>query len=260
MTSRQHIDDLKNLFGELFAKLMAFALEDELFEDLGASLEVFYNLEEGEEYEFNPSEEFLFLTWFLLDDTSPEGESLMDVFLARYADELTLQEKQVCNALKETHLTLLQVLAVKPGESLTLRDVFLREEFEVLEAVGSENATPGTLLFTRVLRIGDLRFLVGAGIFLDGLVLEPLSQFITEQYRQECEEGDKISFKQFLKQNGELINWWIRAFEKGEILTGSDDDESPDDGHEPDEGDPDPANPRRPSREPNEPDDAGGRS
>ncbi|NLI77152.1 MAG: hypothetical protein GX442_12015 [Candidatus Riflebacteria bacterium] len=224
MASQQQIEGLKSLFGDLFAKLMSFALEDELFEDLGASLEVFYNLEEGEEYEFNPSEEFLFLTWFLIDDTMAEGESLIDVFLARHADTLSLQEKQVCNALKETHLTLLQVLDVKAGESLSLRDVFLGEEFEVLESVGSETATKGTLLFTRVLRIGDLRFLVGAGVFLDSLVLEPLTQFITDQYRQECEEGQKVSFKQFLKENGELINWWIRAFEKGEILTGDDDD------------------------------------
>ena len=224
MASQQQIEGLKTLFGDLFAKLMSFALEDELFEDLGASLEVFYNLEEGEEYEFNPSEEFLFLTWFLIDDTMAEGESLIDVFLARHADTLSLQEKQVCNALKETHLTLLQVLDVKAGESLSLRDVFLGEEFEVLESVGSETATKGTLLFTRVLRIGDLRFLVGAGVFLDSLVLEPLTQFITDQYRQECEEGQKVSFKQFLKENGELINWWIRAFEKGEILSGDDDE------------------------------------
>jgi len=84
------------------------------------------------------------------------------------------------------------------------------------------------------LRLGDLRFLVGAGIFLDGVTKEPLSQFMADQYAQECEEGIKGSFKEFLKGNGELINWWIRAFEQGDMLglngdedDGKDDDQGP---------------------------------
>jgi len=226
------IDALKGIFGELFEKVMLFALEDEFMDDLGESLEIFNNLSEGEEYEFNPSEEFLFLSWFLIDDTDVAGNCLMDEFLRRNSDSLTIQETQICKALKDTHLTLLQVTDVKPKHSLSLRDVFLGEDFEVLEAVGSEGIIKGSLLYTRVLRLGELRFLVGAGVFLDAMVLEPLTQFITEQYREECEEGDKISFRDFLKNNGELINWWIRAFERGELLgqDGDDPDESDDDG------------------------------
>ena len=64
----QQTESLKKLFGELYAKLMSFVLEQEFLQDLGESLEVFYNLHEGDEYEFIPTEEFMFLTWFLLDD------------------------------------------------------------------------------------------------------------------------------------------------------------------------------------------------
>ena len=60
-------DKLKEMFGELFGKLMEFTVRDEFYDSLGESLEVFYNLKEGEEYEFIPANEFLFLTWFLLD-------------------------------------------------------------------------------------------------------------------------------------------------------------------------------------------------
>ncbi|HOY67861.1 MAG TPA: hypothetical protein PLP29_13320 [Candidatus Ozemobacteraceae bacterium] len=223
------IDALKNLFGDLFAKLMAFTLEDEYQEALGEALEVFYNMAEGEEYEFNPTEEFLFLSWFLLDDTDAEGNALIDEFLARYSDDLTLQETQICKALKETHLTLLQVKEITPGRSISLRDVFLGEDFEVFEAAGSaEGIHKDSILYTRVLRLGDMRFLVGAGVFLDPVVMEPLTQFVTDQYREECEDGQKVSFKQFLKENGELINWWIRALEQGELLEGGEDGEKPD--------------------------------
>ncbi|HEY9072043.1 MAG TPA: hypothetical protein VIV61_17420 [Candidatus Ozemobacteraceae bacterium] len=223
------IDALKNLFGDLFAKLMAFTLEDEYQEALGEALEVFYNMAEGEEYEFNPTEEFLFLSWFLLDDTDAEGNALIDEFLARYSDDLTLQETQICKALKETHLTLLQVKEITPGRSISLRDVFLGEDFEVFEAAGSaEGIHKDSILYTRVLRLGDMRFLVGAGVFLDPVVMEPLTQFVTDQYREECEDGQKVSFKQFLKENGELINWWIRALEQGELLDGGEGGEKPD--------------------------------
>lgn len=223
------IEIIKNLFSELFAKLMAFTLEEEFLQDLGESLEIFYNLQEGEEYEFDPTEEFLFLSWFLLDDSDASGNCLLDEFLRRNSDELNLQEMQVCKALKETHLTLLQVKSVTPGTSMTLKDVFLGEEFQVSESVGSDSVLDDSILFTRVLRLGEARFLVGAGVFLDPSVIEPLTQFVTEQFKQDCEDGHHMSFKDFLKENGELINWWIRAYEKGELTEGEPDGDSDDD-------------------------------
>lgn len=229
------IEAIKALFSELFAKLMTFALEEEFLGYLGESLEIFYNLQEGEEYEFDPSEEFLFLSWFLLDDQDLEGRALIDEFLKRAGDELSLQEMQICKALKETHLTILVVKDSVPGKSLRLKDLFLGEEFDVEESVGSENALPGTILFTRVLRIGDTRFLVGAGVFLDAAVTEPLTKFVTDQYKEECEDGRHMSFKEFLKHNGELINWWIRAYEKGELYQLENEDPDEDD-----DGDDDP--------------------
>lgn len=236
---------IKTIFSELFAKLINFSLEDDFYEYLGESLEVFYNLQDGEEYEFDPTEEFLFLSWFLLDDTDVDGHSLLDEFLDRHGDELSLQEKQICAALKDTHLALLQVKEVQNGESMILKDVFLGEEFEVFEATGSQDVTEQTLLYTRVLRLGDLRFLVGAGIFLDQQLLEPLTQYMGSQYEQCCEDGHKISFKEFLKGNAEMINWWIRAYEHGTILTADspnpDDDPNGDD----DDGDDKPGGPDR---------------
>lgn len=227
------IQALKNIFGDLFAKMIAFALEEDFDERLGESLVVFYNLEEGEEYEFDPAEEFLFLTWFLLDDADLGEEPLVEEFQRCEGDNLTLQERQVCNALKDTHLSLMEVIEVSPKESIRLRDVFTREEFQVWEETGGEGVVKGSLLYSRVLSLGELNFLVGAGIFLDGMILSPLSQFITEHYHQECEDGRLLSFKDFLKENGELVNWWIRAFEKGQQLdmdhpeTDPDDDDLP---------------------------------
>lgn len=220
------IESLKAIFSELFSKLMTFCLEEDYIQYLGESLEVFYNLQEGEEYEFDPTEEFLFLSWFLLDDEDPAGNSLVDEFMHRYNDELTLQEMQICKALKGTHLTLLQVQDVVPKTSLKLKDIFLGEEFEVNEAVGEvtsevgeseSDSLKGNLLYTRVLRLGEARFLVGAGVFLDPSVTEALTTFVTDQFKQDCEDGHHTTFKEFLKGNGELMNWWIRAYEKGDL-------------------------------------------
>lgn len=216
------IDDYKKLFQNLFAKLMAFTLEDEFEEELGASLELFYHLQEGESYEFDPENEFLFLTWFLIDDSELSGRSLLDLFLDRHADELTLAETQICKALQGTHLSLLEVIDVQPRSSLKLRDVFLKEEFEVNESEGADPMFQGKLLFTRVMSLGDARFLVGAGVFLDPTLRDELSRFMTEQFQLEC-ENEPLSFRDFLKTNGELINWWIRAYQNGEALNLDDD-------------------------------------
>lgn len=217
---------VKEIFGELFAKLISFSLEEEFLQDLGESLEVFYNLEEGEEFEFDPTEEFLFLSWFLFDDSDANGYTLSDEFIKRNADNLTLQETQICKALKETHLTLLQVEEVIPRDSIILKDLFLGEKFSVDESVDSVDEIPAnSLLVTRVLRLGETRYLVGAGIFLDPALKEHITTFMTEQYKDECEDGNMMSFKDFLKLNGELLNWWIRAYEKGMLY--ADDSESP---------------------------------
>lgn len=215
------IEVLKNLIGDLFARLMAFTLEEEFFDDLGEALEVFYNLQEGEEYEFDPAEEFLFLSWFLLDDVDARGQSFMDLFLSRNADDLSIHETQICHALKDTHLSLLQVLKVTPAKSIVLKDIFLGQQFEVNESAVTDESMVDHLLFTRVLSLGDTRFLVGAGVFIDPCAMESLTTFITDQFKFDCEEGQPQSFKEFLKYNGELINWWIRSYEKGELFEDS---------------------------------------
>lgn len=211
------IESLKNILSELFAKLVNFALDEDLLQDLGESLEIFYNLQEGEEYEFDPSEEFLFLSWFLLDDCDHVDYSLINEFMQAYSDKLSIQEMQICQALKYTHLSLLKVIDVTPNNKILLKDVFLGEEFEVTETTKIDADIKEHLLYTRVLKIGDIRFLVGAGIFLDPSVTEHLTTFVAEQFKQDCEDGFPQSFKDFLKYNAEIINWWIRGYERGEL-------------------------------------------
>lgn len=235
-------DKLKEMFGELFGKLMEFTVRDEFYDSLGESLEVFYNLKEGEEYEFIPANEFLFLTWFLLDVEGIVNEDsfLIDEFLRRKSDVLSIQEMQICKALQETYLNLLEVKAVKRGVSMTLRDAFTGETFEVNEAMGAEEAAePGNILFTRVLKLGDQHFLVGAGVFLDNSLKEFITQDIMGAYEEACcEQGDRRSFKDFLKTNGFLINNWIRAYENGELTEEDDGDDGEDgDGDEPKDDD-----------------------
>lgn len=230
---------LKELFGSLFAKLMEFSIEQEFLNSLGESLEIFYDLKPEEEYEFNPTDEFLFLTWFLLDDVGVVGENmcLMDEFIRRKADVLSIQEMQICKALEETSLNLLEVRGCVPGKSISLRDAFTGETFEVEESMGNGDvAETGNLLFTRVLKLGDQYFLVGAGIFLDKSLKEYITQDFTKAYQQACEEGDHRSFKDFLKTNGFLLNHWIRAYEKGELTENTlVDEDKPDDGEDDDD-------------------------
>ncbi|MBF0545879.1 MAG: hypothetical protein HQM08_15655 [Candidatus Riflebacteria bacterium] len=209
------VEVYKTLLSDVFAKLMTFTLGEEFDEELGASLELFYNLKEGDSYEFDPENEFLFLSWFLLDDTDTEGKALIHRFLDRNASKLSQLENQVCLALMDTHLTMLEVQDIDPSRSIKLKDLFLGEEFEVAEASGADEKFRKNLLYTRVLRLGETRFLVGAGTFLSPGLKDPILTFISKEYQRECEAGEPLSFKQFLKENGELINWWICAWQKG---------------------------------------------
>ena len=156
----------------------------------------------------------------------------MDEFIRRKADVLSIQEMQICKALEDTSLNLLEVRGYVPGKTLSLRDAFTGENFEVEESMGTDDvAEIGNLLFSRVLKLGDQYFLVGAGIFLDKSLKEYITEDFTNAYKQACEEGDHRSFKDFLKTNGFLLNHWIRAYEKGELTDNTvvDDEPSNDD-------------------------------
>lgn len=233
-----NIEKFKEIFGKLYAKLMEFSLEEEFLNNMGQSLEIFYDLKQGEEYEFDATKEFLFLTWFLLDvdlsflDENEDPGYLIDKFIARKADVLSIQEIQICQALKETSLNLLEIKAASPkGDSMTMCDAFTGKTFEVYESFGNEaQAKPGDLLFSRILTLGDYNILVGAGIFLDGSLKEYITQDYTDAYHDVCEKGERCNFKEFLKDNGYLLNHWIKAYERGDLTgdgNGDDEDDNP---------------------------------
>ncbi|HNV71365.1 MAG TPA: hypothetical protein PKO06_16805, partial [Candidatus Ozemobacteraceae bacterium] len=112
MKSSSPLDTYKHIFAELFAKQVTFLLDDEFAEALQDSVIFFHNLEEGETFDFDPEQEFLFLAWFLLDDSDAENHTLLEVFLERFSDELSMQEKQICHAMRDTHLSLLELRSI----------------------------------------------------------------------------------------------------------------------------------------------------
>lgn len=216
--------ELHDRFQKLYVQLVEYALEPRFDERLEEAVVFFYHLDEGEEYQFVAEDELLFLTWFLLDDPDDEGQTLVDRFLAERRDALSPQDLMLIEAIRTTHLSLMSVVETQPPGTLTLRDLFLRETFMVREVAGSRDIARGSLLFSRIMALGDHRFLVGAGIFLDGAVMDDLTGFLVQRYQRES-EAHPISFRDFLKQNGELINWWIRAFQQGKTLDAPDDDD-----------------------------------
>ncbi|NLM18057.1 MAG: hypothetical protein GX221_10105 [Candidatus Riflebacteria bacterium] len=219
----EQIMQLRQIYTDLFFKLISFTLDDEFFQYMGEALEFFYNLEEGDEYEFDAENELLFLSWYLLDDADAYGNALIDEFLRRHAgsDLLSVTEKQIAVALKQTYLSVYTVEEVTPGESMILKDLFSGKTYKVLEASGTKVIEKGSTVHTRLLLLGKTSFMVGAAVVMTPEMGPAIAEFITEQYKEQCEEGYKASFKDFLKNSGELVTWWLRANEYKDVPNAS---------------------------------------
>lgn len=221
MVSRpKELLDIQEKFIGLYSRLLEFCLLEEFAEDLGHALEYFYNLDEKEEYVFKPDEEFLFLTWFLVDNKDDTGVSLLDIFIQRNLHTLDRQELEICEILSNTYLSLYKVVKVYKGNRLILHDLFLDEELDVYESAGSLDAEVGELLYSRVIKLYNYRFLVGAGVYLDSSLQDAIIRFVEKHYNAEINSDASISMKNYLKKHGEVINWWIQAFRKSREIHG----------------------------------------
>ena len=99
------------------------------------------------------------------------------------------------------------------------QDIFLGNEIAVpAENFGGVNIPKGVILYTRVMKLMDEYFLIGAGLFLSKKRLISLTEYMKERYKEFCDVEEKMSFKEFLKRNGELLHWWIRGIEEPEPI------------------------------------------
>jgi len=112
---------------------------------------------------------------FLIFDWTPDPDDIDPEVRASFREPLARQalanpivrldplERRIVEAALEEPLSFHEVIACRPGEGFTLRDILRGRETEVCERLGSESVQPGDILFARVIRIEQVGMLAGCG-------------------------------------------------------------------------------------------------
>ena len=147
--------------------------------------------------------EGIFQHWFVVnyrfhDDVSP----LLDFYLAEHEDKLLADYLPVFSALKESFLSVYQVLWIH-DETFALRDVFSQKEYIMAREQDSYagDLEPGSLLLARVANLAHVPLLVGPWVLFSassrGYLKEDL-QFLRANY-------GLTSLASFLREHADLL-------------------------------------------------------
>lgn len=154
--------------------LIGFAQSEGIWPDLlrsvmdehfGAALEEF-------DLDFEDLEEFLgpqlpWVLWgcafedFLTRDWEPEG-NIVDLYLKRRGERESAQAKAYMASLRNSHVSLHEVLAASPGDSMVLRDILTDAvPVTVQEKSASKTLRPGDRIAVRVVPLRDHHVISG---------------------------------------------------------------------------------------------------
>jgi len=111
---------------------------------------------------------WIFFDWFLKPEPGEEESdpwayhSIAEIYLMEEEDELDALEKRILEACTDAPFSFYEVISLKSGSGMRLRDILCGYEYNVTEKMGSRQLKLGDILFARVIKIDDIYMLAGS--------------------------------------------------------------------------------------------------
>ena len=140
-----------------------------------------------------------FLEWLIHDFRLSTGQTPIARFLAERGHSLPAEERAILEEWQDAVVGLHEVIDLEPGKSLTLRDVFTGETFQVREVRGSLSAARWDLLSNRVIRVQGERQLSGSVTAFNAPDREKLVQHVSERYDAYRRQRPDASYRDFFR-------------------------------------------------------------
>jgi hypothetical protein len=142
------------------------------------ALDEFLFWTEEDEYEeiLTDHEEF-FYPWFLFNWTydsnetdvalnGPENITVAELYAAQQGKRLDPLERRLIETTVGRPFSFYEVLDCQPGQGYRLKDIFRGDSVDVLEKMGSQNASRGDILLARLVQIDAVAMTIGSGAVL----------------------------------------------------------------------------------------------
>jgi hypothetical protein len=164
--TRSLVEQLRKAENELFNTLFKQAQEQLGPEGIAEAWQAFCQSEEAPlDPQTQPEANTSFLSWLLLHWQKNGQESLAVRHRRRMEHRLPIMHRRFLDEACRQPFSFFAVTDIKPGISVTLRDLFWTREFEVYEQKASNLLSRGNILYTQVLPVDDAAIFLGCAPF-----------------------------------------------------------------------------------------------
>jgi len=149
--------------------------------------------------------------WLLSDHLLPEGDTLLERFLAREGRRLRSGEIRYLERVRHAHLRPYEVAGVVPGERLDLLDLWTGQRLQVRERLATSQLVRWDVLAARVI-LGEagVPVIEGSPYLYPVEVKEPLLKEVRRAHRRFKRAIPEISAEAFFKRMGRtFFVFWL---------------------------------------------------
>ncbi len=146
----------------------------------------------------------LFMDW-LITGRRRSGRTLLQKFEAEHGAGLNAEERVELEKHKATRTGVYEVVALRPGEGLTVKDIFTDEEVEVADVSSSRAAAIWDVLVMRLRRLGGPAQAWGEAVVFSPLDRAELKFEIEAAYRTAKVHDAQLDWRSFLDSAPPLL-------------------------------------------------------
>ncbi|HBV97285.1 MAG: hypothetical protein JL50_12835 [Peptococcaceae bacterium BICA1-7] len=163
--------------------------------------------------------------WFIFDYVVDGGVTPIEIYAAQ--NTLSGMEKKLLDDWTGSRLSVFEVKEVDPGSGLSIEDVLLSRQVMVNNFDVAGNIEKGSIVYMRILRVGDEYEFSTGGFGLPPACAEPLLERIrvdAGKYASRRGTG-RFFLEKYLRERAHLINSWVLDLAHRSYSTGFDHDE-----------------------------------
>ncbi|MDE2491028.1 MAG: SEC-C domain-containing protein [Elusimicrobia bacterium] len=146
----------------------------------------------------------LFMDWFIADRRQG-GRTLLQSFEAENGAGLSAEERAELERHKATHTGVYEVVALRPGTGLTVKDIFTGEETKVADVSSSRSAATWDVLVMRLRRSGGPAQAWGEALLFSPLDRAELKFELEAAYRTAKTYDAGLDWRSFLDSAPPLL-------------------------------------------------------
>lgn len=159
---------------------------------------------QGNTIHFDSEEETSYLMNFLLYDYKVDGKNSVQVYQENHSVNTEI-ENEVINSMHSSYSSLFEVTSIR-GFTIRLRNLFREKDtpIKLIDVAFSMTANPGTLLFIRVVPVGEHYMTSGVSF----IFRKEIKSYLLRRYRKICKklqtgDQDMKRYIAFFKLNKE---------------------------------------------------------